>query len=271
MRHSLDPLAFELGGLVLSWYWLAYFVGFWIILGIGLKSLRDYQTLTPVDFITYLQWGLPLMLISSRLFYVVFYYPSFFLEHPALIPQFWRGGLSFHGAIIGPLFLALSLAKKKSVSLYRFTDLVALGLPFALFFGRLGNFMNGELYGRETTLPWGMIFPLAELVDGRELIRHPSQLYQALSEGLLLGLILWFRRREIQTAGLVSTSFLIGYGALRFFVEFTREPDPQLGFILGLSMGQHLCLFMIGLGLFLRLRVGKESAKIPEGLPPKGP
>lgn len=260
MTHALDPIAFSWGGFVLSWYWLSYFAGLVLVMTIGLKQLPLSKQLSPYEYLHYLQWGLPLMLLSSRAVYVLFYHPAFFLEHPQLIPQFWRGGMSFHGALLGPLFYAWWLARKKQAPLTIYTDVVVLALPWALALGRLANFINGELYGRPTDLPWGMIFPLAN--DG--IPRHPSQLYQALTEGLLLGCLLWRNRHRLKTPGELSRLFLLGYGAFRFLVEFTRAPDPQLGTFLGLSLGQYFCLAMVATALLWQWRTSRSDDTPPQ-------
>lgn len=259
MRHELNPIALSFGGMVLSWYWLSYFLGLALVLALGLWAIKRYQTLSSHTYLTFLQWGLPAMLVSSRLFYVCFYYPEYFLKNPSMIPQFWHGGMSFHGALLGPLLVGLFLAKKTQTPFFRLTDLVFFGLPWALFFGRLANFINGELYGRPTTLPWGFYFPLAEFHDGLAQLRHPSQLYQAATEGILLGLFLFFQRHRLNEEKAQTALFFIGYGALRFLVEFTREPDPQRGTFLALSLGQYLCLLMIIIGVVLWSKRKRET------------
>jgi phosphatidylglycerol---prolipoprotein diacylglyceryl transferase len=246
MIHNLDPIAFEWGGIVLSWYWLAYFMGFMWVTLLGIK-LTKHSELEPKKFITFMQWGFLAMILSSRLFYVFFYHPQFFWQNPLMIPKFWLGGMSFHGALIGPAILAWLMSKRCRYSFYHFTDLVFIGLPVALLLGRIANFINGELYGRVSNLPWSMVFPLAQ--DG--LARHPSQLYQACTEGFILGIFLWSQRKRLKNPGEITLLFVGFYGLLRFFVEFTREPDRQLGTFLGLSFGQYLCLGMIALALVL--------------------
>lgn len=260
MIHDLDPIAFEWGGIILSWYWLVYFFGFIWVTVLGTKLSR-ISSCDPKTFITFMQWGFLAMILSSRLFFVLFYYPQFFVDNPAMIPQFWRGGMSFHGALIGPGLLAFIMAKRGRCSFYQLTDLVFIGLPLALFLGRLANFINGELYGRESDLPWAMVFPLAQ----DSLTRHPSQLYQALSEGLLLGLFLWSQKKRLKNPGEITLLFTGLYGLMRFLVEFTREPDRQLGTYLGLSLGQFLCVGMMILALYLwrKIKLTRQSYDTP--------
>src|SRR5947209_3048150 len=218
-------------------YGAAYMFGHFLV------KRRIARQMSPIDtagldrLIGYLVIG---MLIGARLTYVIVYDPHEYLKHPWEVIAIWRGGLSFHGAIAGMTVACALFAARTGVSLLALTDLVAVcGAP-GLFFGRLGNFINAELYGRPTNVPWAMIFP----TDPQSLPRHPSPIYEALGEGVLLGLLLWLadsvaRRRGAYRPGLDTALFLIGYGVIRFFIEFTRQPDAQLGFIIGpFSMGQ---------------------------------
>lgn len=254
MIHALNPIALEWGGLILSWYWLAYLAGFLWVSMFGLKLL-PLSTLEGKEFISFMQWGFLCMIASSRLFFVLVYHPQFFWNHPSMIPQFWLGGMSFHGALIGPAVLAYFMSRKAHRSFFHYTDLVLISVPVALFCGRIANFINGELYGRPSNVAWAMVFPLAQ--DG--LTRHPSQLYQALSEGLLLGIILFTQRKRLARPGEISCLFVGLYGLFRFLTEFTREPDQQLGTWLGLSLGQYLCLAMMIIALFVRRGLKKSN------------
>jgi phosphatidylglycerol:prolipoprotein diacylglycerol transferase len=198
------------------------------------------------------------LLVGGRLGYVLFYNFPYFLANPIDIisPFDFSGGvhytgitgMSFHGALIG-VFLAFTYyCRKNKINLWRFTDLFAPAIPLGYTFGRIGNFLNGELYGRVTSVPWGMYFPL----DETHQLRHPSQMYEAFFEGIVLFIILWNLRRFRVFDGFITVMYLIGYGIIRFFIEFVREPDAQLGFILGpLTMGQILCLIMIAGGIIL--------------------
>jgi len=174
--------------------------------------------------------------------------PSHYLAHPLDVLKVWEGGMSFHGGFIGVLAAMLWFAKKNQKSFFEVTDFIAPLVPFGLAFGRLGNFINGELWGRPTDLPWAMVFPQA----GDMVARHPSQLYQLMGEGLCLGVLLWWYASKKRSVGQISGLFLLGYGFFRFVAEFAREPDSFLGLLsLGLSMGQWLSLPMLILGIYL--------------------
>ena len=239
--HDLNPWVFQWAGHSLSWYWLCYILGYLFLFFFSLSLVKKFRVLTPYAMASYMQWALPCTLLSARLFYVLFYYPSFFWENPILIPQFWRGGMSFHGALIGPIALAYFLGRKREHSPWHYLDVTALGAPLVLFFGRISNFINGELAGHPTSGEWGVVFP--QLYDLQP--RHPSQLYQALGEGMILFFILWFQRGKLVQPGRISSLFLIFYAILRFISEFWREPDPQVGELVGINLGQWLCLGML--------------------------
>ena len=250
---AIGPTIFSIGPLSVRWYGLMYVLGY-ICAYLYLKHrvTRGLIRLTMEDIESLLVHFVVGMLIGARLTYVVVYNWPVFSENPIEIFKIWQGGLSFHGAAIGMCVAAWIFARKKKLRFYELTDALAGGCGPGLFFGRIGNFINGELYGRQTDVPWAMIFP----TDPKQLPRHPSQLYQGLTEGLFLFIVLWviqetlLRKKKFRW-GIIGPSFLIGYGLLRFLTEFTREPDAQLGFILGdLSMGQLLCLLMVALGCF---------------------
>jgi phosphatidylglycerol:prolipoprotein diacylglycerol transferase len=183
--------------------------------------------------------------------YVLFYNLGEYIKNPLEIFAVWHGGMSFHGGLIGTLLAGVYVTKRYKLDFWLYSDLIIVTAPIGLGLGRIGNFINGELYGRVTTLPWGMVFPA-----GGPLPRHPSQLYEAFFEGLLLFFILWYMKNRIDTKGRLTAAFLLLYGIFRFFIEFFREPDPQLGFILGpFTMGQILCIAMIiGGGWIWRVR-----------------
>jgi phosphatidylglycerol:prolipoprotein diacylglycerol transferase len=191
------------------------------------------------------------MLLGARIFYVFIYDPVHYRAAPLDAFAVWHGGLSFHGAALGMALACLVFAKRRHVPFWSVADTVALAAPPGLFFGRLGNFINGELYGRATSVPWAMIFP----TDPLRIPRHPSQLYEAVCEGLVLFVVLmWLERRSVRGGwyrqGLIAGTFLVGYGFLRYLIEFTRQPDAQLGFVAGpFSMGQILSSLMIVIGL----------------------
>ncbi len=248
--HNLNPIAIDLGPFSLSWYWASYFVGFIGVLFIVYRLNKTLElSYSRQDIADYFQWSWPALFLGSRIFYILVYNLKFFMENPHMIPKIWLGGMSFHGALIGIIAAIYLTAKKKQQSFLRFTDLIATVAPLALALGRVTNFINGELAGRVTNVPWAVIFPRYK--DG--LPRHPSQLYQAFFEGLLLFLILWANKKNLKKYhGLQSSIFLIGYGIFRFFVEFFRAPDSQLGhYLFHLTMGQWLCIAMIGIGIFV--------------------
>lgn len=225
-----------------------YLIGFWIVLT-GLLYIKKigYQRLSRNDILDYLLWGWFGLIVGARLGYAVFYNWDLFMQHPDYFYKIWMGGMSFHGAMLGITLATYICAVYKKQNLLDFTDILMIPVPLALALGRVGNFINGELWGRPGDVPWAVIFPYKD-----NLPRHPSQLYQALSEGLLLFVILWALRKYRHTPGILSAGFLVFYGISRFIVEFFREPDQQVGFVFGmLSMGQVLCLAMIAAGIVL--------------------
>jgi len=198
------------------------------------------------------------LIIGARVAYVIFYNLDYFLGHPLEIFALWQGGLSFHGGLVGAVAAGAIYVKKRNLDFWVLCDLVIVTAPIGLGCGRFGNFINGELYGRVTDVYWGMVFPA-----GGALPRHPSQLYELLFEGVVLFILLWTVKDKGLRSGSVTSLFLVFYGLFRFFIEFFREPDPQLGFILGIiTMGQILCLVMIISGLLIlwyRNRKGIKS------------
>jgi phosphatidylglycerol:prolipoprotein diacylglycerol transferase len=250
---DFDPIALQIGPIALRWYALAYVGG--IIAGwkLSLRLLRLYnpKTLTITaaqidDFILWLTLGI---IVGGRLGYVGFYQLDFFLDNPAAILKTWQGGMSFHGGLLGVVIAVLGFCRWHRINPLLLGDLAATVATIGLGLGRLANFINGELYGRVTDVPWAMIFAS----DPQRLPRHASQLYQALTEGLILFIVCMAAMRLPrlrQAYGSVFGIFLASYGVLRFLVEFTRQPDAQLGLnLLGLSRGQMLCLPMVVLGL----------------------
>ena len=249
---GLSPVALPLGPLQIRWYSLAYLagilIGWWYLLKLidrpGAPMARRHAD----DMVFYATLGI---ILGGRLGYVLFYRPGFYLENPLEIFQLWDGGMSFHGGVIGTSLGILYLARKNGLNWLRIHDYVACCVPFGLFFGRIANFVNGELWGRgPTNVPWAMVFP-----TGGPVARHPSQLYEAGLEGLLLFAILWFlfwkTEARYQPGKLVGT-FLLGYGLSRFLVEMVRQPDAgleNLGW--GLTMGQTLTVPMIVGGIYL--------------------
>ncbi len=251
VHPRIDPVALSLGPLQIHWYGLTYLVAFGLFLYLGLRRVRQPWNAeagwSKRDIEDLLFWGVLGVVIGGRLGYVIFYKPMHYLANPLEIVMVWKGGMSFHGGLLGVIAALALFANKRSRRFFEVTDLIAPCVPTGLASGRIGNFINGELYGRfaDPWLPWGMVFPLS----GSELPRHPSQLYQFALEGLLLfGLLWWFASRP-RPVGQVSGAFLVGYGVLRFIVEYIREPDGFLGLLaLQMSMGQWLCLPMIAAG-----------------------
>jgi phosphatidylglycerol:prolipoprotein diacylglycerol transferase len=229
-----------------------YVIGY--VLGVAVAKRRVRRGIVPFDesavdsLIGYLVVG---MLLGARLFYVFIYDRAHYLTKPLDALKVWHGGLSFHGAALGMAIACFVFARRHRVPFLSVADTVALSAPPGLFFGRIGNFINGELYGRATNVPWAMIFP----TDPLRIPRHPSQLYEALCEGVILFLILLaLERRAVRgrwlRQGLITGAFLVGYGVLRYVIEFTRQPDAQLGLVAGpFSMGQVLSSLMIVIGV----------------------
>mgnify|MGYP001824190499 CR=1 FL=1 len=245
---EIDPVLVTIGPLKVHWYGMMYLFGFsaaWL-LGNRRASQHDSWHKEQVgDLILYGALG---AVIGGRLGYILFYKFDDYLAQPLDIFRVWEGGMSFHGGMLGVLFAAWLFGKKTGRSFFQVSDFVAPLVPVGLFFGRIGNFINQELWGRVTDLPWGMVFPLAGAAP-----RHPSQLYEAVLEGIVLFFILWFYSARPRPVASVSGLFLLLYGAFRFIVEFAREPDAYLGFVLldWMTMGQILSLPMIVAGLVI--------------------
>jgi len=248
MTVRINPILVELGPFRLSWYGLMYVLGFvasYLLVLYQMKR-KDFgiSKLEVENLYFYLILGL---VLGARLGYVLFYDLKMYLADPLEIFAIWHGGMSFHGGLIGVLIVGIVFCWKNKKSFWRVSDLIIVTVPIGLGLGRIGNFINGELYGRVTQVPWGMIFP-----KGGPLPRHPSQLYESGLEGGLLFLILWFLKDRRLPTGSLLALFLCFYGAFRFFVEFFREPDAQLGFIWGpFTMGQVLCVLMMAGGILL--------------------
>ena len=257
---NIDPVAVRIGPLAVHWYGLMYllaFALFWLLARLRLRH-EPFASATPpwtresVEDLLF--WGVLGVVLGGRLGYCLFYQPSFYLAHPLKVLAVWEGGMSFHGGLLGVMVAMLLWARKHGRTWLQVLDFIAPCVPTGLAAGRLGNFINGELWGRVAgaDVPWAMVFPGAWLADGSNPPRHPSQLYQFALEGLLLFVLLWLYARRPRRTGQVGGAFLLGYGVLRFVVEFFREPDAHLGLLgLGLSMGQWLCLPMMAAGAVL--------------------
>ena len=258
IHPQIDPVALQIGPLAIHWYGLTYLAAFGLFLWLGLRRLRH----EPFAFITgpgawrradvedILFLGVMGVVIGGRLGYCLFYKPGYYATHPQEIFAVWQGGMSFHGGMLGVMAAMAWFARSRHRSFLQVMDFVAPCIPTGLAAGRVGNFINGELWGRiaDPSLPWAMVFRGAGSTP-----RHPSQIYQFLMEGLLLFVLLWLYARKERAPGQVSSAFLFGYGVFRFIAEYFREPDAHLGLLaLGMSMGQWLCVPMIlgGAGLW---------------------
>ena len=254
VHPQFDPVAVSLGPLSVRWYGLMYLIGFAAAWLLGrYRASRPGSGWTPLqvdDLVTYMVLG---VVVGGRLGYMLFYDLPAFLANPLTLVQVWQGGMSFHGGFLGVLAVVWFFGRKTGKGFWGVADFTAPLAPFGLFAGRIGNFINGELWGKATDLPWGVVFP-----DPRAggVPRHPSQLYEALLEGAALFLIVWFYSGKKRPSGAVSGVFCVCYGLFRFAVEFVRLPDPQLGYLAfgWLTMGQILSLPVIVFGLWLLTR-----------------
>ena len=256
IHPQIDPIAISLGPLAVRWYGLMYLLGFGIAFVLARSRIKrgmsgdiSYAIFDALFFFSVLG-----VVLGGRLGYVLFYNPAYYFSHPLDILSVWQGGMSFHGGFLGVLLAMAYIARKHRMGWLAITDFIAPLIPPALAAGRIGNFINGELWGRVTDLPWGMVFRGAG-----PLPRHPSQLYEFALEGVLLFAILWLYSARPRPRGAVSAMFLIGYGGLRFCAEFFREPDDFLGLLaLGLSMGQWLSVPMILAGIAMLAWAGRK-------------
>lgn len=255
---QIDPVLIRIGPLAVRWYGLMYLlafgVGYLVIRGLGRRRNVPMADTTASDLLFHAMLG---VILGGRLGYVLFYNPGYYLRHPLRIFAVWEGGMSFHGGLLGVVAAVLIFSYRKRLPVLLVADIMAAAAAPGLFFGRIGNFINGELWGRVTDLPWGMVFPGAGSAP-----RHPSQLYEALLEGLVLTVVLLLLHRRKVAHGVPFFTFFLLYGVFRFAVEFVREPDAHLGYLwAGATMGQLLSLPMIGLGIVgLMLVLKKKKA-----------
>jgi phosphatidylglycerol---prolipoprotein diacylglyceryl transferase len=265
---NIDPVAFSIGPLAIHWYGLAYVVG--ILIGwFYARKLIDRPELwkggvapmTKTHLDDFLVWIAAGIVLGGRTGYVLFYDFARMIESPIRIIEIWNGGMSFHGGLIGATLAMILFSRRNNLPVWSMFDIVAAVVPIGLFFGRIANFVNGELWGRLSTMPWAIVFPTGGLGA-----RHPSQLYEAGLEGIVLLLVLAlliFRFKALRTPGVISGVFVIGYAFSRIFVEFFREPDAQLGYLLGtgwLTMGMVLSLPMVAIGVWAVVRA-KTAAR----------
>ncbi|HEY7905453.1 MAG TPA: prolipoprotein diacylglyceryl transferase [Wenzhouxiangella sp.] len=250
LTHNIDPVALSLFGFDVYWYSLMYLVAFGLFWWLGsIRAKKSDSPLKQADVSDLLFWGVIAVIAGGRLGYVLFYVPGEWLANPLMVLNIRDGGMSFHGGLLGVITMMWLYARHLGIGFFRLADFVAPLVPTGLAAGRVGNFIGGELWGRPTDLPWGVVFPAA----GDEISRHPSQLYQAGLEGLALFALLWWYSSRARPTGAVAGFFLIGYGVFRFIAESFREPDAHLGFVAfdWLTQGQLLSLPMIAFGVVL--------------------
>jgi phosphatidylglycerol:prolipoprotein diacylglycerol transferase len=262
VHPQFDPVALALGPVQVHWYGLTYLAAFGLFMFFALRRVRlphfAAAGWTRRDVEDMLFLGVLGVVVGGRVGYALFYKPGQYLAHPAEILMVWKGGMSFHGGLLGVMAAMAWYAHSRKRHFLEVMDVIAPCVPIGLAMGRIGNFINGELWGRaaDPTLPWAMIFPQS----GSNVPRHPSQLYQVALEGLLLFVLLWWYARRERARGQVGAAFVFGYGIFRFIAEYFREPDSFLGLLtLGMSMGQWLCLPMIAGGALLWLWCGRTA------------
>lgn len=255
--EHISPAFLEIGSFQLRYYGLMYLVAFSVVYLLVVHRIRNEQFEYSKETIQdYFVWAIAALLIGARLGYVLFYNLDYYVAHPlAIVFPFdisdgFRfvgiSGLSYHGGLVAIILVSIFFFRRHQINFWRFGDLFCPAIPLGYTFGRIGNFLNGELYGRVTDVWWGMYFPL----DPLHALRHPSQLYEAFFEGIFLFVVLWPVRKKASFKGILFPLYLIGYGTVRFVIEFFRQPDPQVGLVAGmLSMGQVLCLVMVIFGV----------------------
>ncbi|MEE9910766.1 MAG: prolipoprotein diacylglyceryl transferase [Deltaproteobacteria bacterium] len=261
LPSSISPTLFSIGSFQLRYYSLMYLVAFAVVyLLFAYRIKRKEISLTTENFQDYLVWAMVGLIIGARFGYALFYNFSYYVSHPLeiILPfDFSSGirfvglsGMSYHGGLIGVVLVSVYFCHKHKLNVWQFGDWLCAAAPLGYMFGRFGNFINGELWGRATTVPWGMYFPL----DATQSLRHPSQLYEALFEGLFLFAVLWLIRKRNPFTGFTVGLYIFGYGLVRFLIEFFREPDAHLGFVIGFNtMGQVLCAVMMLTGIAIIL------------------
>ena len=253
--HNINPTLLNLGPFEIRYYGIIYALGFilayFFINYLAKQKNLDLKKEDTADLLLYLIIG---TILGARLFEVIIYNPVYYLSKPLEIFAIWHGGLSFHGGLVGAVIAAFIFTKKKKIEFYDLADIVVIPLAFGLFLGRIGNFINGELVGRITNLPWCIKF------KNYEGCRHPSQLYESL-KNLFIFSILWTIKNKKLKKGILFWSFILMYSTLRFFIEFVRAPDPQLGLILNLTMGQWLNIVMFAIGLFFFIKINRNTYK----------
>jgi phosphatidylglycerol:prolipoprotein diacylglycerol transferase len=258
---AIDPVLVSIGPFVIRWYALAYIagllIGWWVVSRMAAPEAAPGR-LTRIHVDDFLLWATLGVILGGRLGYVLFYNAPYYLSHPGEIFAVWKGGMSFHGGLAGVITAIVLFCRRKGLPIFALGDPIALVAPIGLFFGRIANFINGELYGRAADVPWAIVFP-----HGGNIARHPSQLYEALLEGAVLFavlLVLVKFARALERPGLLTGAFIAGYGIARIIVELFREPDAQLGFLaFGTTMGQWLSLPLVAIGLWLVARARRHA------------
>ena len=270
MHPQFDPVALQLGPIAIHWYGITYLVAFALFL---LLAKRRLQHAPYADWVAQGKWsvqdvddlltyGVMGVVLGGRVGYCLFYKLPYYAEHPIEVFYVWQGGMSFHGGMLGVIAAMALFAWQRNRPWLAVTDFIAPCVPTGLAAGRVGNFINGELWGRAAApdLPWAMVFPQS----GSLLARHPSQVYQFLGEGLLLFVVMWLYAKKPRPVGAVSGVFLMGYGLMRFMAEYFREPDAHLGLLaLGLSMGQWLCVPMVAIGAWMWATIVLQNGETP--------
>ena len=255
--NNFDPVAIEIFSLEIRWYSLAYIIGILIGWYLAKKFFVSKNIIDKFDdYVTYVIIGL---ILGGRLGYVLFYNFEYYLNNIFEILKIWQGGMSFHGGVIGIIVASILFSKKNNDNIFEYLDVIALVSPIGIFFGRIANFINSELYGQETSLPWGVQF-----IQVDNLYRHPTQIYEAILEGVILFLLLLFlwKKEKYKKPGKLSSLFLIIYSIFRFFVEFYRIPDDQIGYLIfNLTMGQLISLVFFIIGLILHYSINDTEKK----------
>jgi phosphatidylglycerol:prolipoprotein diacylglycerol transferase len=254
--NNFDPVAFKIFSFGIRWYSLAYIIGILIGWFYCKKLLKNNDKLFKLfdDLITYIIIGI---ILGGRIGYVLFYNLDYYFDNLSEIIMIWNGGMSFHGGLLGVILATVIFSKKHKINPYIFLDLIALAAPIGLFFGRIANFINSELYGRETDVLWSVKFTAIDNIS-----RHPSQIYEAVFEGLILFYLLnyFLKKQYYKIPGLISLTFIIFYSIFRFGIEFFREPDPQIGYLFyELTMGQIISILFFLFGIFLYLLKKNEN------------
>jgi phosphatidylglycerol:prolipoprotein diacylglycerol transferase len=260
---NIDPVFIRIGPLAFRWYGLMYALSFIsAVFLIRISAIKKNLEITQDQISDLMLYAAIGVILGGRLGYVLIYNPGFYFSHPSKILAVWEGGMSFHGGLAGVIVSGIFFCRRYGFSFYEVADVAVISVPVGLGLGRIGNFINGELYGRPTDVPWCMIFP-----QGGDVCRHPSQLYQAGLEGVVLFIILWNLSRKNLPSGVVFWSLFLFYGLFRFIAEFFREPDSQLGLLLGpFSMGQLLSIPMFLVGLVMVWVRYKKGASREKGM-----